>query len=150
MLRSTLALAAVFALVLTFAPPSIATSPQTKCKITKLNAATTKLAGKLKCYTNAMKKSVPIDATCLAKAEQKFADAFAKVEARTKGGCAVTGEAPGVETQVDQLFTKLLDDEPDSAVCLSSGSFCLGSPAACCPGLTCQLTDTFLFIFSCI
>lgn len=70
MLCSTLALAAAFALVLTFVPPTVASSPQTKCKVTKLNAATKKLASKLKCYTNAMKKSVQIDSTCLAKAER--------------------------------------------------------------------------------
>lgn len=58
----------------------------------------------------------------------------------------MTGEAATVEIHVDTLFSNLVGDEPDPAVCLSSGDFCLGSPIACCPGLTCRVSQFLMFL----
>ena len=101
----TLSLIAVFC-----APVARAAStPTQKCAIAKLKAATLKVNSELKCQKKALATGRAVDATCLEKAQAKFAQAFAKAE--TKGGCKSEGDAPEVqgsaELFVDDVVTTL-------------------------------------------
>ncbi len=69
------------------------------CLKGKLNAAGKKASSKLKCSAKAVTKGQAADPTCLTKAETKFDQAFAKLDA--KGGCVTTADAAAVEMIVD-------------------------------------------------
>lgn len=88
-----------------------ASDPAAKCAATKVQAAGKKAAAKLKCHANAVKKSLAVDGLCLGKAEQKFSDSYAKIEA--KGGCTTTGDAASIEAQVDTLVGDVVTALPD-------------------------------------
>jgi len=70
-----------------------------KCAASKIKAESKKLGAKLKCITKAVSKGQPVDGTCLSNADTKFNTAVGKAE--TKGGCALTGDGPMLETLVD-------------------------------------------------
>jgi len=74
-----------------------------KCEAAKLKAVARKTSAKLSCEAKAVLKGVAVDPTCLSKAETAFAGAFKKAEA--KGGCASTGNAAAIESQVDSFVT---------------------------------------------
>jgi hypothetical protein len=74
--------------------------------VKKQQAAAKKLTAKVKCWGVALKKGKAVDPACLAKAEQKFDDAFAKAE--EKGGCLTSNDAAAVETLVDGWLGELL------------------------------------------
>lgn len=109
-------------------------TPAAICSVAKLKAASHKATSKLKCYAAAVKTSTPVDPGCLAKADGKFQDAFAKAEA--KGGCGTTGDVGRVEGHIDGCVAKLAGDEP--AGCAKSQQPC-STTTPCCPGeaLTC-------------
>jgi hypothetical protein len=85
-------------------------TPNAVCATAKLKAAAQKMAAKLKCQTSAIKGARAVDVACLLKAEQKFAAAFVKAEA--KGGCVMSGDADVVESHVDGGVSTLVADEP--------------------------------------
>src|SRR5262245_24812131 len=74
-------------------------TPAQKCSASKVKATSKKAASKLKCHEKAISKGMAVDPLCLTKAEDKFADAFAKAE--DKGGCGTMGDAGDLELVVD-------------------------------------------------
>src|SRR5581483_2842908 len=76
------------------------------CDAAKQKAAGKKVAAKMACWANAARKGVAVDAACLARAEAKFAAAFAKAEAH--GACAAVGNAAPVAERLRLL--RLLRD----------------------------------------
>ena len=81
-------------------------APSQKCSVAKSQAATKKIAAKLKCHEKATSKALPVDPACLQKAEAKFNDAIAKAE--KKGGCLVTGDGATIEGAVDSCVGSVL------------------------------------------
>jgi hypothetical protein len=88
------------------APVAQAATPAQKCAAAKLKAAKTKTATELKCYKKAFLAGSQVDAACLAKAQEKFAKAFADAEAR--GGCASEGDAGQVADSIDAFLAGLI------------------------------------------
>jgi cysteine-rich repeat protein len=81
------------------------TIPTSKCA-SKLFVAAGKHAGaKTKCYAKALKAGVPVDQTCLAKAESKFAIAFAR--AQTQSDCVTSATVDQLRSDVDTLIEAL-------------------------------------------
>ena len=74
-------------------------TPAQKCSGSKIKATSKKASAKLKCHEKAILKGLAVDPECLAKAEDKFTDAFAKAE--DKGGCLTTGDTGSMEALVD-------------------------------------------------
>ena len=93
--------ALVLALVAVVSAPlaRAASSPEQKCALAKLKAATKKANAELKCQKKALATGQSVDPACLAKAQAKFAQAFANAEA--KGGCKAEGDAPQVQDTVE-------------------------------------------------
>ena len=89
------------ALITVFSAPvaRAGSTPAQKCAVAKLKAATAKVDGELKCHKKALATGLPVDAACLAKAQTKFAAAFAKAEA--EGGCKNEGDAPQVQESAE-------------------------------------------------
>ena len=104
--------AALALLVLLACPAGVGWAAQggDGCAVAKLVAASQRAAGKVGCYAAALKKGVAVDAGCLAKADETFTVAFAKVEAR--GGCTFPGDADSVASEVDACVATLVADEP--------------------------------------
>jgi hypothetical protein len=74
-------------------------TPAQLCAGSKLKA-TGKAAGvKLGCHSKAAKQGAVVDGGCLANADAKLTNAFAKAEAR--GGCATTGDVGDVDAILD-------------------------------------------------
>ena len=95
-------LALSFAACILAAPVAFAAStPAQKCSGSKIKATSKKASAKLKCHEKAILKGVAVDPECLAKAEEKFTDAFAKAQA--KGGCLTTGDTGSIEALVDSF-----------------------------------------------
>lgn len=105
-------LALVGLAVLLVGAPSGATPDARLCAIRKLKAASRKSAAKVICYQKAITAGAPVDPACLAKADEKFAAAFARAEAR--GGCLTTDDAASVETTVDACVANLVGALPAS------------------------------------
>jgi len=93
--------AVVLALVAVASAPvaRAASSPEQKCAIAKIKAATRKAEAELRCQKKALAKGESADPACVAKAQEKFAQSFAKAEAR--GGCKNEGDAPQVQDTVE-------------------------------------------------
>jgi hypothetical protein len=82
-------------------------TPAQKCTAAKLKATGKKASAKLKCHERAVLKGLAVDAACLTKAEEKFAEAFTKAEA--KSGCVTPGDAGSIETLVDTFVDDTVD-----------------------------------------
>lgn len=76
-----------------------------RCTAAKLKATAKKQFAKVGCHEKALLKNLPVDPECLAKAEGKFALAFARAEA--KGGCITTADAAAIEERVDEFVADL-------------------------------------------
>src|SRR5215470_12761406 len=74
-----------------------------RCSGDKIKASGKKAASQLTCHSKAVAKGLPVDSTCLAKADAKFSIAFTKAEAKTyvDAGCLTTGDGGPIETQID-------------------------------------------------
>lgn len=101
---------AAVSMLLHAAPLQAVGTPQAICAAAKQKAAGKKGAEKLKCHSKGLIVNLPVDSTCLAKAEIKFSKAFAKTEA--KGGCVVTGDTATVEAAVDNFVTQIVGLTP--------------------------------------
>ncbi len=115
-----------------------ATTAGAKCAVAKIQAASKKAAGKLACYEKALKKGHPVDATCLAKTEEKFTNAFAKAQIKGGAYCTMAGDAASVEGLVDSFVASVVQAEP---ACDAQSTLCIYG--VCCPGLTCVLEGEF-------
>jgi cysteine-rich repeat protein len=98
-------------------------NPALKCAATKIQQAGTKAAAKLKCHAKAVGKGLAVDPLCLGKAEDKFDQAYTKVE--DKGGCTTQGDAPAMEARVDTLVSQVVAALPGDAT--KEGRKCAGS-----------------------
>src|SRR5262245_20497741 len=67
-----------------------ATKESLKCASSKMKTVGKDWGSKLKCYSKAVGKGVPVDPACLAKAETKTTESFGKAIA--KGGCATDAD----------------------------------------------------------
>lgn len=90
-----------------------AATPAQKCASAKLKAAATRAATKLNCHAKAALGGSSVDAQCLAKADAKFATAFAKAEAG--GGCIVNGDAGSTGAQVDGMVSNVVAATPSAS-----------------------------------
>jgi hypothetical protein len=104
-----------------------------KCAAAKQKATGKKAAAKLACYEKAGAKAVPVDPTCLLKADQAFEKAFTKAE--TAGGCAVTGDAGGQENAAN-AFVAAMAARDSTTPCTTEGDSC---------GTTCGGSGVCLF-----
>lgn len=82
------------------------TASANRCAGFKLKATGKKVKKKLGCHGKATRKGVAVDSECLAKAEAHFSSSFADAEAH--GPCLTTGDAGGIEDQVDQLVNDVV------------------------------------------
>ncbi len=87
---------------------SAAPSAAARCVAAKLNASGKRFASIAKCRAKAALAGTSVDAACVAKAEQKFFNAFAKAEA--SGACAVNGDATTVDTYLGECSSLVGDD----------------------------------------
>jgi hypothetical protein len=117
-----------------------ATGTPFKCSVAKQKATAKKAAAKLTCYTKAVTNHVPVDPTCLLKADQAFENVFTKTE--QAGGCAVTGDANGQEAAADAFVAAVTarettaecttENQPCGTTCGGAGvciGHCTGNPA---------------------
>ena len=103
-----------------------------QCQAAQIKAAAVKASKKLACQATAIKKDATVDADCLSNAEAKFADTFAKIEA--KGGCPrPTDNTSTVEQDVDTFMQNVVKH---TASCIASHFLCFGNDS-CCSGV-CQ------------
>ncbi len=73
------------------------------CDSKKIQAAGKKAGNKAKCHAKAASKGVPVDSTCLAKAETKFSASISKAE--TAGpSCTHSGQTNTLESAVDAFI----------------------------------------------
>ena len=112
-----------------------AVSPAAKCAAAKQKAAVKKVGGKLKCHQKAAATGDPVDADCLAAAEDKFAAAIAKAD--SKGGCVRTGDAAAIEAAADRCISDIGNETPAEPPSCGVAAFpeCGGS---CPAGQRCQ------------
>jgi hypothetical protein len=98
-----------------------AADPEANCTTAKQKAAAKKLSAMVNCHNKAIKKLEPVDAECLAKAQRKVEDSFAKAEA--KGGCLTTGDVSSISALVDSWLAELLAAASPKRVFISSQSY---------------------------
>jgi hypothetical protein len=114
-----------FAFAVALVGTARATDPAVKCAVSKLKAAGKKVSGKMSCYSKAKAKPpFTVDPGCLAKAETKFAAAFAKAG----NGCP--GSAAAIESLVDDCVSAFLTADPNDDKCGSSSAKALGKGAS--------------------
>ena len=81
-----------------------------KCTSAKIKCVSTKTTALLGCHNKAETKNVQVDQECIDKADMKFTlpakGCMEKAEA--KPPCATTGDAPALETQVDQFVVEVV------------------------------------------
>lgn len=125
--------------LLAFAVTAAPAAAQSKCTAAQYKAMGKKYLSKLKCYSKAVTQNVPVDATCLQTAEDKFTTKWAA--ALDKGDCYKNvSEAQGegaVDTCVGAAETLL-----GAAICAVDGSATActavsiaGACATCCGGI---------------
>jgi tripartite motif-containing protein 71 len=121
---------AAFLSLLMLTAAAAGTTPAQQCAAAKVAAAGKKADAKLICAKNFIRTADAAKrATCLMKADQAFAAAFQKAEA--KPGCVTKGDATTLEADVDAFTTLVVNAEPASSpVCgtflTSWGSFGTG------------------------
>jgi hypothetical protein len=123
--RSLVGLTVLFALLL-FASTVTAATPEGACAAAKVKAAMNEAKGELGCWGKAIGKAVAVDPECLQKAEDKYAKAFDKAEA--KGPCT-SKSADAIQTLVETFTSNVVQ----AVQCFASGSICGGS-SQCCSG----------------
>jgi len=96
----------------------------------KAKAAAKKTSARVRCFTASAVKAAPVNESCLAEAEQKFGDAWARIEG--DGGCLVVGDEDSIELKVDAYVDDVVRTlQPCGEVggaCgggCASGQFCL-------------------------
>jgi len=114
------------------------------CAAAKLRAAARKASTKIACHRRAILTGSSLDASCIARAEEKFLRAFAAAEAR--GGCATTNDAGDVEAAVDQFIADLIAQLPATTTTTSSSSsstVVCGAGGVCSQGAPCGPNGEF-------
>jgi cysteine-rich repeat protein len=130
---ANLARVVVFAVTVVAIMPASAAVPANTCAGAKLGATGVKCSAKVKCLSAAASHGTAADPACLSRAEDRFANAFAK--AASKGGCATTGDAATIEAKVDAHVDDLRDeiwsDEPTENRCAAGKLGAAGKNCVC-------------------
>jgi hypothetical protein len=109
---------------------------QSKCTAAKAKATGKKAAAKLVCASKSIAKGTSLDAECLAKAEEKFSNAFGKAEAKTYTlpdiGCITTDDVVEIEAMVDAFLDEVLFTLTAST-CPARGAGEVGGPCDASP-----------------
>jgi len=96
---------------------AIAADPDDRCAGSKLKAAGTYSKALLGCESAAVRQDAPVDAACLARAQDKLTGGFVRAESR--GGCATTDDAgtvgDAVEADVADVVSDIVYDDTDDA-----------------------------------
>jgi hypothetical protein len=130
--RQTVIAVMLLGAVLSASPSAVAASVCSKLQY-KVAAAGAK--AKAACYAKAAESGSPVDATCLAIAEEKLAKKW--VRATVKGDCATNADAADAQAVVDAFIAALADilEPPGESHCCATATTCLGGPnvdpAAC-------------------
>lgn len=80
--------------------------PARTCAARKQKAAGMKALAKIRCHAAATARGTTVDSACLARAEQRFAAAWARAE--STGGCATSGDEGRIEADVDQFVAAVV------------------------------------------
>jgi pathogenesis-related protein 1 len=80
------------------------------CAAIKLKAAGKGLRAELKCHDRSLRKTAPVDATCIAKAESKLAVICSKADHRAD--CVQTGDAAAAQAAVADCLNAILGALP--------------------------------------
>src|SRR5262245_32150337 len=83
-------------------------SPAQKCASAKQKAAGKKEAAKLGCYSKAAAKAIPVDTTCLSKADGTFSTAFTKAD--PNNGADPGGVCEGIASVAEFAIDHCIDD----------------------------------------
>jgi hypothetical protein len=135
MSRAYGAITTMIVLALAAAPARAVDKDAVKCSTGKQKAAVKKIASKLKCQQKANAADLPVDQECLTKAETKFSESIAKVEA--KGGCIISGDEAVIEQAADDCIDEINGLTPASPPTCGGTTYpqCGGT---CPAGQTCQ------------
>jgi len=98
-MRATSTLALLVATSFLAVTARAAIDPAARCTQTRLKAAAAKVNSELKCHAAAAAKAIPVDQSCIDKAEAKFSAVWAK--ALTRGGCPDFPDETAVVNQIN-------------------------------------------------
>ena len=91
-----------------------------RCAAAKLRATAARVRGELACHAQVMERGATVRPACLARRETGFATAFARAQA--KRGCATTGDAEAIETEVDRFIASVTGAPPVTTTTAASSS----------------------------
>ena len=111
------------------ATPAIAATSGELCAAAKLRAASRKARGLVQCHVSGLDDGGTASAGCLAKVQARFAETWARIEAR--GGCVTMDDEGDVETLVDTFVADLTAVLPASTTTSTTVT-----PTSTCPPLT--------------
>jgi hypothetical protein len=114
-MKQALAALVIMSISVQAAPAMAAT-----CMAAKERAAGNKIARKMACWAKAKGTASVVDSACLAKAESKFARAFASIDE------VCPGDAPTVESVVDSCVDALVADVPGDGSCAKKSALSVG------------------------
>jgi hypothetical protein len=95
-------------------PNSPSAFTASKCTSGKIKCAGKKAAAILGCYSKALSKNLPVDPTCISKAQASFSACYTKLEAKQDNTKPISvcvepnGDAPSIETKVDNFSTAIV------------------------------------------
>ncbi len=118
------------ALLVAFGSVAQAAGTPASCAATRQKAAGKNAAAQLGCYAKATQGGVPVVATCLQKASDKFAKAVAKAEAA--GGCVLPGYGADLAAMVASVVADVVSATPPGSVpkCAAAKQKTAGKSAA--------------------
>jgi hypothetical protein len=101
--------------------PARAVASEQRCGALKLDATARAVSAHLGCYARALRQGAAVRPSCLASVDDRFAAAFARIEAR--GGCAFAGDAMAIDALIDVVVDDLvtaLGEAPPLASCAAA------------------------------
>jgi hypothetical protein len=119
-------------------PTHAALAPNVRCAVAKRKSATKRLRAIDACFAKPAAPGAPFpDPACIARADQKMQQEFARIEAG--GECMPqTGDELIAKRVIDQCEANLVRSLP--GMCIASGSPC-SSTAPCCSGFCVGVVD---------
>jgi hypothetical protein len=108
------------------------------CAAAKIAAVRRKTSMKLNCYRRAAASGEDVDTSCLARAEARFALAFAAAERKYE--CVKTQDAEALEMKVDDFAADVFSELPATTTTSTSTSSSSSPPPTTCgaPGIGCS------------
>jgi len=111
--RATLAVVALLVTTLAGAGALASPDPTAQCAVAKIAAAGRRGTQDLTCRATAARRNSPVDASCVARAENRLATSYARAE--QGGACLVTGDAGATETLVAAFVADVVAQIPPGA-----------------------------------